>query len=437
MAPPTSSPGPRMRKINTRSFRLATRQTQREVNRRIVLNLIREFQPISRSELARRMKVRRGALTILVRELLESGAIVETGEAAVVRGRRPMLLSLRSTDQLIAAADVRPGRTYVALAEVSGRIVANDVVETPEDPERVADLVAAGLDALVAQYTPGATVRSACIGAGVVVPGMIDRKTGRLLYSPRLGWRDVELRGAVAERLGVKTYIESAPIACALARLWLSPEETMGVSSFAYVHVSDGVGVGLVLNGEPIRGETHSAGEFGHVPLDLAGPECVCGRRGCFEALACNATTVARYAERVRLASGDAPVPASVDDMPAVQSAAKLRKPPPIPIDEVVRRARRGEPAAVAALTDTARYIGRGLSIVVSAFNPGRIFLGGELGAAWDIIEQPIREAIAAGAVTPAAGAVPVVPDGSPGKQRLKGAVALVNAPSFAALSVG
>ena len=85
---------------------------------------------------------------------------------------------------------------------------------------------------------------------------MVDRKTGRLIYAPRLGWRDVDLRSAVAQRVGMRCYIESAPIACALARLWLDPDATRAVNSFAYVSVSDGIGVGLAFNGEMLRGES-------------------------------------------------------------------------------------------------------------------------------------------------------------------------------------
>ncbi|HEY0996176.1 MAG TPA: MarR family transcriptional regulator, partial [Gemmatimonadaceae bacterium] len=106
-----------MRKINTRTFQLATRNTQRDVNRRIVLNLIREFQPISRAELARRMKVRRGTITTLVKELLESGAVQETGAVTAVRGRRPTMLTLATTGRYVIAADVRPGETRLALAD--------------------------------------------------------------------------------------------------------------------------------------------------------------------------------------------------------------------------------------------------------------------------------------------------------------------------------
>jgi DNA-binding MarR family transcriptional regulator len=112
-----------MRKINTRNFRVATRSTPREVNRQIVLNLIREHQPISRAELARRMKVARSALTPIVRDLVGAGSVYESGAAAPTRtpGRRPTMLRMRTRGRLAIAADVRPGLTAVALADFAGR----------------------------------------------------------------------------------------------------------------------------------------------------------------------------------------------------------------------------------------------------------------------------------------------------------------------------
>ena len=284
-----------MRKINTRNFRLATRSTPREVNRRIVLNLIREYQPISRAELARRMQVHRGTMTPLVRELVESGVVFEKGTAATARGRRPTLLCVRTRGRHVVAADIRPGRSVIALADVSGHVTARETFETPESPEALPDLLATEVASLLRQHAPDGI--DGCQGLGIVLPGMVDRKTGRLIYAPRLGWRDVDLRSAVAQRVGMKCYIESAPIACALARLWLEPDATRAVNSFAYVSISDGIGVGLAFNGEMLRGEGHTAGEFGHVPLDANGPECVCGRVGCWESLACNSATVDRYIE--------------------------------------------------------------------------------------------------------------------------------------------
>ena len=411
-----------MRKINTRNFRLATRSTPRDVNRRIVLNLIREYQPISRAELARRMSVRRGTLTTLVRELVESGIVFEKGTAAAARGRRPTMLCVRTRGRLVVAVDVRSGRSSIALSDVGGRMLARETFDTPASPDQLADLLASEVTRLLRQHAPNGT--EGCQGIGIVLPGMVDRKTGRLLYAPRLGWRDVDLRANVSARIGMKVYIESAPIACALARLWLEPEATRSVNSFAYVSVSEGIGVGLVVNGEMLRGETHTAGEFGHVSLDSSGPECVCGRRGCWEALACNAATVERYAAISGVARGDG-------------KARRARKTSFPGIEEVIRRARGGEVAAVQALVETAGHIGRGLSLIVSAFNPGRIYVGGEITEAWDLLEAPMRAALVAGTIPGTAGATQVVPDSSLAEYRLLGAVALVTAPGYAALAVG
>ena len=415
-----------MRKINTRDFHLATRSTPREVNRQIVLNLIREQQPISRAELARRMGIRRGSLTAIVRELIETGDVYEQGPAATVRGRRPTLLALRTSGRHVLAVDVRSGHTSVALADFGGQMVARDVFDTPSSPEALVDLLEVHAGRLLSDQVAAGTADGLCHGVGLVIPGMVDRRLGRVLYAPRLGWRNVELRAAVAARLGLPVYVESAPIACAMARLWLSPDETRGVHSFAYVSVSDGLGVGLVVGGETLRGDTHTAGEFGHVSLDPHGPECVCGKRGCWEAFANNGATIGRYAEQAWGGRAD-----------GNGARANGRRGALPTVEEVVRRARSGDPAAVAALTETGRHIGRGLAAVVSAFNPGRIYVGGEVTAAWELLKGPIRAALVEGTLTDAARATPVVPDRDPAEYRLLGAVALVAAPAFAAPTVG
>src|ERR1700694_5472614 len=120
-----------MRKINTRSYRLATRSRPREVNRQIVHNLIREHQPISRAELAREMKVRRASLTGIVRDLLLSGDIEEIGTAVAARGRRPTLLRVVTHGRLALAVDVRSGTTSVALVNFGGEVLVRTSFETP------------------------------------------------------------------------------------------------------------------------------------------------------------------------------------------------------------------------------------------------------------------------------------------------------------------
>jgi predicted NBD/HSP70 family sugar kinase len=195
--------------------------------------------------------------------------------------------------------------------------------------------------------------------------------------------------------------------------LW-SVSRTRNVNNFVYVSISDGVGVGIVNRGEVIRGETHTAGEFGHVSLDPNGPLCACGKHGCWEAFASNSATIARYTD------------ASSDERKT-----------PATVEEIVRLARENDPAAREAVVETGRQIGRGLSAVVNALNPKRIYIGGEVTAAWDLIEAPIREQLMKNTLTEAAHQTPVYPDEKTEVYRLLGAVALVAAPGFAAPRVG
>src|ERR671939_955136 len=126
-----------MRKINTRDFHRASRSTSREVNRQIVLNLIREQQPVSRADLARRMEVARSALTLIVRELVASGAVYESIDDSGTHGlgRRPTLLRIRTEEQLAVAVDVRRAETTIALADFAGHVRARDTFPTPATPE--------------------------------------------------------------------------------------------------------------------------------------------------------------------------------------------------------------------------------------------------------------------------------------------------------------
>jgi N-acetylglucosamine repressor len=417
--PPAAS----MRKINTRSFRLATRATLRQVNRQIVLNLIREHQPISRAELARRMSVRRAALTQIVRELIDHNEVLETGTAASARGRRPTLLRIQTSNRLAMAVDIRPTQTTLVLADFGGAVLERDVFPTPSKPEELVSALGERVKRILSSHS-STTAAGKCCGIGVVVPGMVDRRGGRVIYAPRLGWRDLDLRDALAQQVDLPVFIESAPIACALARLWTVNTESRAVNNFAYVSVSDGVGVGIVVNGEVLRGEAHTAGEFGHVSLDPYGPLCACGRRGCWEAFACNSATSARYVSEVGAPNGK-------------KSGQRRSAGPLLPVEEIVRRAKRGERAAEVTIAATAREIGRGLAAVVSAINPKRIYLGGEITAAWDLLEKPMREVLIQGTLTSAAHETPIIPDRAPAEYRLLGAVALVAAPNYAAPKVG
>jgi N-acetylglucosamine repressor len=404
-----------VRKINVANFTLATRTTGREINRQILLNLVREHQPISRADLARRMEVGRPRVTALVNELMAEGVLCEGEAVESPRGRRPRMLHVRTHDRLIVAADVRFNRTWLMLSDFSGEQIALETFDTPLDPAALTAELASRIERILRTYGAGGT----CEGIGIAVPGMVDHRTGRILNAPQLGWKDVEIRGALAEATGLPVHIENAPIACALSKMWLGKREG-DTGDFVYVTVSEGVGAGVVVNGQVMRGHSHSAGEFGHVPINPDGPRCLCGATGCWEAHTSNLATLSRYLGR---------------ELSPTETRALLAE-TPLTVTDLITRARTGDEKARDALLATGRYLGVGLSMIVNSLNPSRIFVGGEVTAAWDLIGPGVRAEIESRALTSAAAATPVIPEQSVGYPRLRGACALVAAPLFAAPTV-
>jgi predicted NBD/HSP70 family sugar kinase len=398
-----------MRRIDPDRFRVATRGTSRAINRQIALTLIRTHQPISRADLARRLKMRRGAVSLLVHELLTDQHIVEGSTGEAPRGRKPTLLYINTNQRSSVAVDVRASRTYLVVSDPIGR-PRSDVISmpTPRDPKRFVAALAARIADLLEDADAGK-----CEGVGVVVPGMVDSSTGRVLHAPTLGWRNVDVRDRLALATGLPVQVENSGRACALAATWHTGTVNRRVRNLVFVSVSDGVGVGVVVNGELLRGRHNIAGEFAHMPLSIDGPRCSCGAVGCWEAHISNLATLTRYFGRP---------PAQGDDHT-----------PAFTITDLIARARLGDGKAIAALQASARYLGLGLGGIVNIINPDCIFIGGEMTTAWTLVETTVRAALAERALTPAAAATDIAIISAEEHPRLRGAAMLVTAPAFAA----
>jgi predicted NBD/HSP70 family sugar kinase len=401
-----------MRKIDTTRFRVATRRTSREINRTIVLNLVRIRQPLSRADLARAMGVRRGAVSLIVNELLKDGAIVEGATGDAVRGRKPTFLYIDTRRRAVVAIDIRLSQTLLMLADLVGKPIGGVVtLPTNRDPQELVKSLATRITQLLADHEQ----IDECTGIGVAVPGMVERPSMRVLHAPTLGWRDVDLRDMLAKATGLPVEIENSGRVCALAQLWAMHEAGEGpAGDFVFVSASDGLGVGVSFQREVLRGRHNLAGEFGHLLLSLDGPRCSCGSLGCWEAYVSNRATLARYFGQQPDAAGD--FPAS-----------------DFTIDDLLARARGTDLKARSALQATGRYLGVGLALVVNALDPATVYVGGEITGAWDLVEPPLRAAFLERALTPAVAATPIRPVAAIEYPRLRGAAALVTAPAFAA----
>ena len=362
------------------------------------------------------MGTTRAAVTFLVNDLIEEGFVYEGAKGEAARGRKPQFLYIDSRKRWVLAVDIRATRTSLMVCDLLGEpLVGVTSFPTQTDVKRLVKALAERVKRTVIEHRD----LGQCQGIGVVVPGMVGPGGERVLFSPRLGWRDVPLREALATATHLPVTVENSGRACALAQLWSTRIDSAAGGDIAFVSVSDGIGVGIVVRGELLRGLHNVAGEFGHIPLNVDGPPCACGASGCWEAYTSNLATLSRYFGRE--ISPRTPMPVEIASFT---------------VDDLIARARRGDGKAIAAVQATARYLGLGLASLVNAVDPSRIYLSGEIIGAWDLIEGTTRRALAERALAPAAATTSLVTVSLPEHPRLRGAAALVSAPVFAAPAV-
>jgi predicted NBD/HSP70 family sugar kinase len=401
-----------MRKIDLTNFQVATSETARNINRRIALNIIRRFQPLSRADLARRSGLQRSTVSAIVGQLIAEGWVTEGASPVSNRGRRPRFLHLNVERAGIIAVDLRPVTTTVGLSGLDARFLMQTEWPTPATPgEFVAEL--ARTFASFRASHPEIVYE----GIGVSVPGRVNG-SGRIVFAPNLHWEGVELRQLIERAIGLPVALENAASACALAELWFG-RQADDVTHLVAVTVSEGIGVGLLVNGQLVHGRGAMAGEFGHVTLDENGPPCSCGKNGCWERYASNSAAVRFYKEL----NGDG----ALAGPPAAPG-------PSLSITDILRLAEEGDGKAVATLDHVARYLGIGLANIVTGLAPQVVIIVGEVTAAWDRIGPIVFEVVKRRTLQ--TNTTPIVPTDPATQPRLRGAVTLVVQQHFGAPNV-
>ncbi len=403
-----------MRKIDLTNFQVATSETARDINRRIVLNLIRNHQPISRADLARQSGLQRSTVSVITEKLIEEEWVKEGASGHAPRGRRPRFLHLNKERVGIIGVNVRPATTTIGLADIDANFVAQESLPTPTDPER-----------FIAELTP--RIRNllkvrpeiSCEGIGVSLPGRVDLNTQRLVFAPNLGWTPMDLKTPLEKATGLQVELENAANACALAEFWFGPRRE-GVRNLVAVTVSEGIGTGLILNHQLARGSTGMTGEFGHITIVEDGIQCKCGNRGCWEVYASNSAAIRYYA------GSSAPVRNG-------KTAAKAPAAAPT-FDDILRLAEQGDQKAVEAINQMARYLGTGVALLVTGLAPDVIVIVGEITRAWNRVGPIIDQVVKSRSFTHAT--TRVVPTDPTGDPRLRGTIALVLQKHFGAPSV-
>jgi predicted NBD/HSP70 family sugar kinase len=285
----------------------------------------------------------------------------------------------------------------VALADLAHTVLAERAVALEVDrPAGESIDVALGLVDMVLAAA-GAT-RDEVVGVGMGLPGPVHRPDGELGDSTILpGWVGVRAEDAMREALGLPVQVENDANLGALSEwMWGAGR---GADDLAYLKVATGIGAGLIIAGRPYPGTGGTAGELGHTVIDPAGSICRCGNRGCLETIAGASGVLAA----LRDTYGD-----------------------DLTIEQAVARAREGDGGCRRAIADAGHAIGLAVATLCNILNPARVVVGGELGAAGDVLLDPLRESLRRGAIRSTAEDVTVVEGALGERAEVLGAVALV-----------
>jgi len=381
---------PDMPAIDLERIQGASSEVVRDINRRIVLNLIRTRQPISRADLARVSGLQRSTISLIVESLVAENWVIEGPTGRLPRGRRPTFLRLND-DRVIIGVDIRPIQTTVALADVNGKFTSQEVMATPADAKAGVESLVQRIQALI-KSCRGKKIE----GIGLSVPGRPS--AGHLVFAPNLKWGDFDIAGPISKATGLEVALENAANACVLAAVWFDRMESC--RNLVVITVSEGIGTGVLINGQLARGLNGMAGEFGHVPLDPEGPRCGCGSRGCWEVFGSNRAALRYYHESSAQGQG-------------------------LSFPDLLSLAEQGNGRAAKSLETMAHYLGRGMRMIVAGLAPERIIVIGDLTRSWHRF-GPIIEAEVQAQVLPGGCAPRLIPVHEDGMARLRGTVALV-----------
>jgi len=314
---------------------------------------------VSRQAIAARTGLSLATVATLVGELLDAGVLVDVGFEDTT-GRPRGLVSVDPA-RVLVGVDVAETYVRVDLFDVALRFVGGVEEQVhPEEnrPEQVASHIVSGVRAVLEHARiPAGRV----LGAGISVPGQVDRQGGVSVFAPNWNWHDVPLRDLLAERLDIPMHLDNPLRAEVVAELWFGARDRR--EDIIVLNLGTGVGAGLAFRGALHRGATNSAGEWGHTTLVMDGRPCHCGGRGCVETY----VGAPGIIEHLRELDPGSPM-LDVKDQTETMGA-------------LARGIDAGDPVALKVLAETARYLGAAIANLINLLNPETIILSSWVAA--------------------------------------------------------
>jgi glucokinase-like ROK family protein len=345
----------------------------RHLNRGMVLDLLRMRRPISRTGLARKARLSKPTISVIVEELLSLNLVHEVGLGESRRGRRPVMLKFNPDARLVVGAELQGRRWALVLTNLDGEIMQRySCTACSTEPDSVVGALVEGVQQV---YEDVDTEQ--VLGVGIGVPGMVSIETGIVSLAINLGWNDVPLKELIEERVQLPVAVTNRCKAAALAEKWHGVGRD--VDDLIYIRIGTGIGAGFVHGRELLLGSSY-AGELGHCCVYPEGPLCVCGSRGCLETLASGPALAARA--RQRIWEGASSLLSEMCEGHTGMITGKM----------ITEAAQRGDRVAREALSETGTWLGIAAGTLINLYNPQMIVFGGPVSDAGPFFIDALRE---------------------------------------------
>lgn len=342
------------------------RNMMRVMNQNMLLNLIRTYGPVSRTQLKKLSGLSLGTIVGLTAALIQQQLVIEVGTAESTGGRKAELLEIYPEGGYVIGIDLREHEIVGAVLNLHGQVVYSESwpAQLRDNAAEAVALIAIGVEAFIAHAS---IPRKKILGLGCGVSGPVNAQTGTSIDSWILNWHNVELSNPLSQRLNMPVFVENA------VNCFASYEHLYGngqkYHNFLLVTLGRGLGLALVIRNDLYRGAQGMGAEFGHIPFDIKGRQCECGNQGCLEAYVSNHGIVTTYHELLAI-----PDPVNASD---IHNST---------INNLFAQAQQGDPLILKAFELTGHYLGIGLATLINLFNPECVIINDDQGSWLDFL---------------------------------------------------
>jgi len=337
----------------------------RDLNRGIVINMVREKGPISRTAISKATGLERASLTNIMNYLLENDLVKEVGEDKSSGGRKPTLVDFNYDYGVACGIKVEVEKVILGLTNLEGKIISKSEKKFPRGTksQKILGLIKKSVDRLIQETN--------LLGIGIGISGFVNLENEISIYSPILNWENVNLAKPLEEKYGVPVFISNDVNTLTLTEKWYGAGKNY--KNFICVTVGEGIGSGIVIDGKLYTGAIGGAGEIGHICISRNGPKCRCGERGCLEVFASDYFLIREAKKAI------------------ARGRRTFNEPTP---KKLLEAAKRGDPTAKDIFKKMGKNLGIGVKNTVNILNPEAIILGGERMDAYEFFSPSFEEAV-------------------------------------------